>query len=144
MEDNNKEVNVLVIDDDDVDAKSVVRTFKKAKIANPIFRAKDGVQALDILRGTNGEERLPRPYILLVDLNMPRMGGIEFIQTLRDDEELSSSIVFVLTTSKDEQDKNAAYDLNVAGYAVKEHVGRDFLKLVSMLDHYWKVIELPH
>lgn len=139
----NSTVNVLIVDDDDVDAKGITRAFAKAKIVNPIFRAKDGIEALEILKGDNGKEKLSAPYILLVDINMPRMGGIEFVKNLRGDKELKSSIVFILTTSKVEEDINSAYDLNVAGYCVKEHIGRDFMQLVTMLDHYWRVIELP-
>jgi DNA-binding NarL/FixJ family response regulator len=86
---------------------------------------------------------MPRPYFLLVDLNMPRMNGIQLVKALRDDANLHQSIVFILTTSKREEDKVAAYDLNVAGYIVKATAGQDFLNLVSLVDCYWRIVELP-
>jgi CheY-like chemotaxis protein len=138
-----KPLNILLVEDDDGDAKGVRRAFDKVKIANPMRRAVDGIEALDILRGANGNEKLSSPYLLLVDLNMPRMNGIKLVKALRDDDELKRSVVFVLTTSKSQEDEMAAYDLNVAGYIVKETAGHDFLSLVSLMDCYWRIVELP-
>ncbi|SMD36019.1 Response regulator receiver domain-containing protein [Reichenbachiella faecimaris] len=143
MKDQIQPLQILLLEDDDADVKAVQRTFKKAKIANPIIRAVDGVEGLEILRGTNGREKLNMPYLVLVDLNMPRMGGIDFIRELRADEELKKTIVFILTTSKSQEDKAKAYDLNVAGYIVKEVAGQDFLRLVELVDAYWRIVELP-
>jgi CheY-like chemotaxis protein len=140
---NGRALSIVLIEDDDGDAKAVRRAFQKAKIANIMLRAVDGVEALDMLRGTSGKEKIPAPYILLIDLNMPRMNGIELITTLRGDGELRHSIIFVLTTSKRDEDKVAAYDLNVAGYIVKETAGRDFLNLVNLVDCYWRIVEMP-
>ena len=137
-----KSLNILLVDDDDGDAKAVQRAFQRAKIANPIVRAVDGVEALEILRGENGKAKSPSPCILLVDLNMPRMNGIEFVKALRADRGLRHSVVFILTTSKREEDIVAAYDLNVAGYIVKETAGLDFLNLVTLMDYYWRVVEM--
>lgn len=136
-------VKILLIDDDDGDARSVERAFQKAKIANPITRAIDGIDAFEILRGENGKRKLQPPYILLVDINMPRMDGIDFLETIRDDENLRQTIIFMLTTSKNEEDKIKAYNKNVAGYIVKETAGRDFLKLTNLMDIYWRIVELP-
>lgn len=136
-------ITILLVEDDDGDAKAVQRAFTKAKIANPISRAVDGVDALDILRAANGRAKFPSPFILLVDLNMPRMDGIEFVTCLRADPGLKRSIVFMLTTSKRDEDKVAAYDLNVAGYILKEKAGEDFLSLVMLVDSYWNIVELP-
>ena len=138
-----KSISILLVEDDDGDAKAVRRAFQKAKIANPIVRAVDGIEALEILNGAGGEEKMPRPYFLLVDLNMPRMNGIQLVKALREDTNLHQSIVFILTTSKREEDKVAAYDLNVAGYIVKATAGQDFLNLVSLVDCYWRIVELP-
>jgi len=135
--------SILLVEDDDGDVKAVRRAFAKEKIANQIFRAVDGIEALEMLRGENGKVRIPPPYILLVDLNMPRMGGIELIKMLRADETLRSAVVFVLSTSKREEDKKAAYDLNVAGYIIKERAGQDFLRVISLVDCYWRIVELP-
>jgi len=136
-------LNILLVEDDDGDAKAVSRAFQKAKIANQILRAVDGIDALDMLRGTNGKEKIPSPYILLVDLNMPRMSGIQLIQAIREDTELNHTIAFILTTSKREEDKMDAYDLNVAGYIVKATAGQDFLNLVNLVDCYWRIVEIP-
>ncbi|UWQ32230.1 response regulator [Leisingera sp. M527] len=138
-----KDLNILLVDDDHGDAKAVQRAFKKVKIANEITRAIDGLEALDYLRGTGGKDKVQQPYVLLVDIKMPRMSGIELVQELRADPELSRSVVFFLTTSSHEQDIEAAYDLNAAGYIVKETAGRDFLQLVDMVDRYWRIVEFP-
>tara|TARA_R110002012_G_scaffold81537_2_gene206380 strand:+ start:803 stop:1231 length:429 start_codon:yes stop_codon:yes gene_type:complete len=136
---NYKHVTILLVEDDDVDAKSVKRAFQKLKIINPIVRAKDGVIALELLK----EGTVSKPYIMLLDLNMPRMGGLELLTELRKDEDLKNSIVFVLTTSKDDEDKLAAYDQNIAGYIVKEKLQHGFDELVKLLNHYWRLVELP-
>lgn len=138
-----KELNILLVDDDDGDAKAVRRAFRKANIANEITRAVDGIDALSILRGTGGKTRLAPPYVVLADINMPRMNGIDLVTELRSDPALHNAVVFFLTTSKDQQDITAAYDLNAAGYIAKETAGRDFLQLVNMMDRYWRIIELP-
>lgn len=138
-----KTVTILLVDDDSIDAKAVERAFRKAKIANPIVRAKDGVEALEALRGENGREKIAMPFLLLVDLNMPRMGGIDLIRNIREDKKLQQAIIFILTTSKQDEDIIAAYQLNVAGYIVKSNIGKDFMELTNMLEHYWRVIEFP-
>jgi CheY-like chemotaxis protein len=136
-------LNILLVDDDDGDAMAVRRTFAKSKISNPIRRAIDGIEALDILRGENGKDKLEFPRLLLVDLNMPRMNGIELLEALRGDDKLRTSVAFILTTSKRDEDMMAAYDLNVAGYILKEKAGEDFLRLCGLLDSYWRIVELP-
>lgn len=138
-----KPLNILLVEDDDGDAMAVQRAFQKAKIANPIVRAVDGIEALEMLRGTNGKTKPDSPRLLLVDVNMPRMNGIQFVKALREDDELHHSIVFILTTSKSDQDMVAAYDLNVAGYILKETAGQDFLNLVNLVDCYWRIVEIP-
>jgi CheY-like chemotaxis protein len=139
---NTSTVTVLLVEDNPIDCEAVRRGFAKQRIANPIVEAGDGYAALALLRGT-ARPRIQRPYILLVDLNMPRMNGIEFITELRADPELRDSVVFVLTTSRSDEDRVASYNLNVAGYVVKTDVGPGFIRLVEMLDHYWRIVELP-
>lgn len=135
-------VNILVVEDDEIDRMALKRGFAAHKIANPIIFARDGLEALELLRG-DGTPPMPCPYIILLDLNMPRMNGLEFLKALRADEDLHRSVVFVLTTSKAEEDRVRAYDHNVAGYMVKSDVGKSFINCLSMLDHYWKVVLLP-
>lgn len=135
--------NILLVEDDELDVKAVKRAFRDLKIANPLFKARDGVEALDLLRGTNGQTAIPNPRIILLDLNMPRMGGLEFLDEIRKDPKLHSCVVFVMTTSAAEEDRVKAYDRNVAGYVLKHSPGRSFLDAVSMLEHYWRIVELP-
>jgi CheY-like chemotaxis protein len=140
---NSNPLSIVLVEDDDGDAMAVQRAFRKAKIANVMVRAVDGIEALEMLRGTNGKEKIPSPYILLIDLNTPRMNGIQLIKALREDTGLRHSIAFVLTTSKRDEDKVAAYDLNIAGYIVKETAAQDFLNLVNLVDCYWRIVEMP-
>jgi CheY-like chemotaxis protein len=134
---------LLHVEDDDLCIMGLVRAFKKAKIANPISFAHDGIDALEMLRGTNGRERLPRPYLILLDLNMPRMDGVEFLKELRKDEDLKKSIVFIMTTSGADEDKVEAYNLGVAGYILKTNPANAFLEATALLDTYWRVVEFP-
>ena len=136
-------VNLLLVDDDDVDVQGLKRAFKKSRIANPITTARDGIEALEILRGHNGHEPLPKPHIIMLDLNMPRMNGIEFLAALRADERLKSAVVFMITTSKADEDRIRAYSHNVAGYIVKQDPANTFMQAVSLLEHYWNIVELP-
>jgi CheY-like chemotaxis protein len=131
------------VEDDDGDARAVERAFTKARIANPILRAIDGVEAIEFLRGTNGKTKLRRPYLLLVDLNLPRVNGIQLIEAIRADPELHDAVIFVLTTSNRAEDKQAAHALNVTGYILKENAGEDFLRLFSLVDSYWRIVEMP-
>lgn len=133
---NTKPINILLVEDDDGDAKAVLRGFQKKKIHSKIIRAVDGEEALDILKGRNGKENISPPYILLVDLNMPKMNGIELIKRVRNDPEICQAIVFIFTTSNRDEDKAACYDLNVAGYIVKSTEEEDFLNLVNMIGSY--------
>ena len=133
---------LLHVEDDELCIMGLVRAFKNAKIANPISFAHDGIDALEMLRGTNGRERLPRPYLILLDLNMPRMGGIEFLKELRRDEDLKKSIVFIMTTSGADKDKVNAYNLGVAGYILKTNPANAFLETTALLDVYWRVVEM--
>ncbi len=136
-------VNLLLVDDDEVDVQGLKRAFAKSRIGNPIVVARDGIEALEVLRGQNGREKLPKPHLILLDLNMPRMNGIEFLETIRADDDLKAAVVFMITTSKTEEDKARAYGHNIAGYIVKQDPANTFLQAVSMLEHYWKIVEFP-
>lgn len=140
------DISILLVEDDDIDAKAIERALKKLKVVNPLYRVKNGFQALQVLKGETTESDLSsfkKPYIILLDLNMPVMGGIEFLQKMRQDEEIQDSIVFVLTTSSADEDRVAAYKEHIAGYMVKSDVSNGFMDIVDMLDHYWRVIVLP-
>jgi CheY-like chemotaxis protein len=134
-----KPLNVVLVEDDEVDVMNVQRAFEKASIQAPVFRAGDGVEALDLLRGTS----LPAARrLVLLDLNMPRMNGIEFLHELRADERLRNTTVVVLTTSDDERDKLDAFGMNVAGYLLKPVTFASFVDLMSALDRYWTQAEI--
>jgi DNA-binding NarL/FixJ family response regulator len=75
---------------------------------------------------------------------MPRMNGLELLERIREDADLHDSIVFMLTTSNDEEDKIEAFNLNVAGYMLKSDIGQSFVKAVELINNYWRVVELPH
>ncbi|HTZ70986.1 MAG TPA: response regulator [Acetobacteraceae bacterium] len=136
-------VTILLVDDDKVDAMAVKRALTELKIANPVIEARNGIEALERLRGENGFGRIPTPSLVLLDLNMPRMGGLEFLEELRRDPQLRRTLIFVMTTSSAEEDRIRAYDYNVAGYVLKNRLGPSFLESITMLQHYWRVIEFP-
>jgi CheY-like chemotaxis protein len=135
-----KALNILLVEDDQVDVMNVRRAFEKNRIANPLFVAGDGLEALAMLR----DGRVPDSRrIILLDLNMPRMSGIEFLRELRRDPALQLTPVVVLTTSNDERDKIEAYNLNVAGYLLKPVTFVNFVELMAALNKYWTLVELP-
>lgn len=139
MDSNKKEVTLLLIEDDDIDAMSITRAFKKMHIGNDIMRACDGQEGLELLRSG----AVPSPFIILLDLQMPRLNGLEFLDEIRQDPQLDKSIVFVLTTSKSDEDITASYKKHIAGYFVKEKVGDGFLDIINVLKGYWKIVLFP-
>jgi CheY-like chemotaxis protein len=136
-------VNLLLVDDDEVDVQGLKRAFAKSRIGNPITVARDGIEALEFLRGQNGKPKLPKPVLIMLDLNMPRMNGFEFLDAIRADEEFKNTVVFMITTSKAEEDKARAYGKHVAGYIIKQDPANTFMQAVSLLEHYWKIVEFP-
>lgn len=141
---NEQALEILLVEDDEVDIMNVKRAFKKNNISNNIHIARNGLEALAMLRGkpSEGIEKLnPMPKVVLLDLNMPKMGGLEFLQEIRNDADLKKLSVFVMTTSDEESDKIAAYNLNVAGYILKPLSFERFVQAVSILNHYWKLCE---
>ncbi len=139
-----KLVNILLVDDDEVDCMNVQRAFKKSNIVNPLSIAHNGIEALDLLRGTNGIEKInPIPRIILLDINMPKMNGLEFLKELRADKDLHSISVFIMTTSNDEKDRFEAYNYNVAGYIIKPLSFESFVAAVSILNQFWQLTEQP-
>ena len=122
-------IHILLVEDDPVDAESIMRTFKRHQINTPFTHVVDGIEALHALRGEHGYDPLPKPYIILLDINMPRMNGLEFLSALRRDPTLRQSVVFVLTTSNREEDIMAAYNQQIAGYLLKAKVSEDFWTL---------------
>jgi CheY-like chemotaxis protein len=137
---NEKTLNILLVEDDQVDVMNVRRAFDKNRITNPLYVAGDGIEALSMLRSAKVP---PARRIILLDLNMPRMNGIEFLRELRNDPALSVTPVVVLTTSNDERDKIDAFNLNVAGYLVKPVTFINFVEVMAALNKYWTLVEFP-
>jgi CheY-like chemotaxis protein len=133
-------LNILLAEDDQVDVLNVRRAFEKNRILNPLYVAGDGLEALEMLRA--GKVPADRRIVLL-DLNMPRMNGIEFLRELRSDPQLAATPVIVLTTSNDERDRVDAYNLNVAGYLLKPVTFVNFVEVMATLNKYWSLVELP-
>jgi CheY-like chemotaxis protein len=130
---------VLLVEDDRVDAMTVKRALKEIRVANPIVVVGNGEEALAYLRNPDNET----PSIILLDLNMPRMGGIEFLEVTKQDAQLRRIPVIVLTTSKEQQDKLGSFDLGVAGYMVKPVDYQQFVGVFKAIDLYWSLSELP-
>lgn len=131
--------DILLVEDDLVDVMNIKRAFRKHEIGNELHVASNGIEALELLRD---REKLPvLPRIVILDINMPKMNGIEFLQALRNDAALKHLTVFVLTTSNQERDRAEAYALNVAGYIVKPVDFEAFLTTVGVLKRFWQLIQ---
>jgi CheY-like chemotaxis protein len=141
---NNLMLNILLVEDDEVDIMTVQRAFKKGNITNPLYLAGNGIEALALLRGKPGEPALipPERRLILLDLNMPKMNGLEFLRELRSDPTIRHIPVVVVTTSNEERDRVEAYHLNVAGYILKPVTFSVFVELMITLDKYWTLCEM--
>jgi len=131
-------VNILLVEDDEIDVMNVKRAFSKNNIKNPLFVAGNGVEALEMLKSVI----IPLPRIIISDINMPKMNGIEFLKVLREDEKLKNISVFVMTTSNEDSDKIDAYNLNVAGYILKPLSFEKFISSVATLKNFWQLCEM--
>jgi len=130
---------ILLVEDDNVDVMTVERALKDSKVPNPLVSTGDGEEALVYLRS----QRNKKPCVVLLDLNMPKMGGIEFLKIVKEDESLKRIPVVVLTTSSAKLDITKSFELGVAGYMVKSVDYRKFVETIRMIDQYWTSSELP-
>ncbi len=135
--------SLLLVDDDDVAAEAVVRGLRKHDLLCPIVLAEDGLIALQILRAEHATRHLAKPYLVLLDLNMPRMDGFEFLRALRADEALRATLVFVLSTSGSDGDRARSYNAGIAGYMVKSGLGPQLKGLARFLVEFHSAILLP-
>lgn len=133
------DITILLIEDDDVDAIGLTRSVDKKGLNNKIVRAKNGKEALNLLKN----DEVPFPFIILLDLNMPMMDGLEFLTYLREYEKFKNTIVYVLSTSKSEHDIALSFDKHVAGYFIKNDVGTGYDAIVEFLDAYMKIAHFP-
>jgi len=129
----------LLVEDDNVDAMTVKRAFKDLKVLNPLVITADGEEALKYLR----DESNKKPCVTLLDLNMPKMNGTEFLKIVKADEVLRKIPVVVLTTSKEESDIVESFKLSVAGYIVKPVDYKKFVEAIRAIELYWTLSELP-
>ncbi|SNS89245.1 Response regulator receiver domain-containing protein [Noviherbaspirillum humi] len=130
---------ILLVEDDQVDVMTIRRALKEIHVMNPVVNLENGEQALEYLRNPSAE----KPCIILLDLNMPIMNGIEFLDVVKHDPALRRFPVVVLTTSQEEQDKLNSFNLGVAGYMAKPVDYRRFVEMMRSIDLYWTISELP-
>ncbi|SEO31091.1 Response regulator receiver domain-containing protein [Nitrosospira multiformis] len=130
---------ILLVEDDQVFTMAVTRAFRELQVPNQIVYRENGEEALNFLGDENGD----RPCIILLDLDMPIMNGIEFLQAVKKDERLRPIPVVVMTTSDDQQDKVNSFDLGVAGYMPKPLGYGQFVQVMRSIDTYWTISEMP-
>ncbi len=135
----NTRKSILLVEDDKVDAMTVKRALREINVTNLLATVNDGEQALEYLRNKDNE----RPAIILLDLNMPKMNGIELLKHMKADVDLRSIPVIVLTTSKADQDRIESFKLSVAGYMLKPVDYIQFVEVMRTINIYWTLSELP-
>lgn len=136
------DINLLVVDDDSVDVEAVVRAVRRSRLPFGLYTSKSAEEGLEVLRRESNAGEA-RPFLILLDLNMPGTDGFEFLETLRSDEQLKRSVVFVLSTSDHEDDRRRAYGHLVAGYMVKRDVAPRYDQLVELVAKYASVVRMP-
>lgn len=132
---------LLLVEDDEVDVLTVRRALRDIGVENELQVASDGEQALEHLRSIESERN--RPALILLDLNMPRMNGLEFLRAARKEGLIRSIPVIVLTTSRQDQDVVEGFDLSVSGYMIKPVEYEKFVEVMRTIDEYWSLSELP-
>jgi len=130
---------VLLVEDDAIDMMTVRRAFRDLKLNNPLSHATNGEEALAYLRNPANAT----PCVILLDLNMPRMNGVELMKTVKADPSLKKIPIVVLTTSRDDRDIVDSYKLSAAGYIVKPVDYKKFVEAIKTIDVYWTISELP-
>ncbi|MDQ3073081.1 MAG: response regulator [Bacteroidota bacterium] len=137
-----RQKSILLVEDDYLDVTSVQRKLKKLKVNNTLHVAHNGVDALEMLQGSSPNKLPELPDVILLDINMPKMNGLEFLEKIRDDYSLKNIKVFIMTTSSEEYDRIAAKNLGVSGYILKPLDFDNFDKKESSLDTFSLMVEL--
>lgn len=130
---------ILLVEDDKVDVMTVKRAMGDLKITNKLTHVSNGLEALDYLRNSDNE----MPCIMLLDINMPKMNGIELLREIKKDERLKKIPVVILTTSNAEKDKTETFNLSVAGYMIKPVDYVQFVDVIKDINLYWTISEIP-
>ena len=130
---------ILLVEDDTVDAMTVKRALKDLNVTNTLVRVTNGEQALEYLQNSDNAE----PCVILLDLNMPKMNGVEFLKIAKADDRLKCIPVVILTTSKADQDRFECFNYSAAGYIVKPVDYKGFVEAMRILNLYWTLSELP-
>lgn len=137
------EINILLVEDNDVDVEILKRGLRRIGASGALVRACDGIEALEILTKDRQEQVLPRPYVILLDINMPRMNGLEFLKELRSIEDIRDARVFVFSTSDYQRDIDAAYRNDATGYIVKPDTSGELQETLRALHSFWGVCKHP-
>jgi CheY-like chemotaxis protein len=135
----NQKQTILLVEDDEIDIKSVKRAFNEINVTNPLEITHNGEEALRYLK--DGKKK--RPGLILLDLRMPRMDGIEFLKVIKKEDALRIIPVVVLTTSKEDEDKAEGYNLGISGYMMKPVNYIDFVEVIKTIKMYWTLSESP-
>jgi CheY-like chemotaxis protein len=133
-----KDAAILLVEDDRVDVMTVQRALRKSDFRNPLYVARTALEALALLRGEGGEAIDPPPALILLDLNLPKMSGIEFLRELRADPVLRALRVIVLTSSNEPRDREVAFQYDVDDYIVKPHSFGEFTSAISTILSHWR------
>jgi CheY-like chemotaxis protein len=133
------EKTILLVEDDIVDVMSVKRALKELQVTNHLDHVENGEEALEYLRNPKNT----KPAIILLDLNMPKMSGLEFLAVVKKEDALRRIPVIILTTSRGEMDKVQSFDLGVAGYMIKPVDFQQFVDVMRTIRMYWTLSELP-
>ena len=136
------DLRILLVEDDDVAAEAVTRGLRRCGITAPVIWAEDGEAALRVLRGADPERRVPRPRVVLLDLNMPRMDGRETLAAIKTDEGLKSIPVVILTTSGATPDIVSSYQHRANAYVTKPFGLDEFEKTVRTIDRFYREVAL--
>ena len=130
-------LSILLVEDNPRDAELTLRAFAKSNLANNILVAHDGVEALEIVHGRTGAER---PRVILLDLKLPKLDGLEVLRQLKSDERTRAIPVVIVTSSNQDPDIKTAYDLGANSYVVKPVDFEAFMKIMSQLGFYWLMV----
>ena len=130
---------ILLVEDDKIDIKSVQRSFRELRVTNPLIVTHNGEEALGYLE--KNTEKLPG--LILLDLRMPRMDGIEFLNVIKKKNKLKMIPVVILTTSKEDEDKMDSFNLGISGYMMKPVNYKDFVEVIRTIKLYWTLSETP-